>query len=313
MSVKKMLSLVIPIFNEEDSIIILNEKIFKALKGYNFEIIYVDDSSSDSSREVIKSINRKKVILVELSKNYGQSLALAAGFDIAKGDYIITLDGDLQNDPNDILPMLNKAEEGDWDIVTGIRVKRKDSIIKIIPSRIANFIIRTLTRLNISDQGCALKVFKKETAKSLNLYGEMHRFINLAAYLDGARITEVPVRHNPRKFGYSKYGLGRIFKVINDLLLILFQKKFLQKPIYFFGSIGIIIFSTGSILSLYFFVIRIMGQDIWGRPLLILSIMLVIIGIQIFSIGITYDLMMKTYYESQNKKPYKIRKIHQSD
>lgn len=313
MSVKKMLSLVIPIFNEEDSIIILNEKILKALKGYNFEIIYVDDSSSDSSREVIKSINKKKVILVELSKNYGQSLALAAGFDIAKGDYIITLDGDLQNDPNDILPMLNKAVEGDWDIVTGIRVKRKDSIIKTIPSRIANFIIRTLTRLNISDQGCALKVFKKETAKSLNLYGEMHRFINLAAYLDGARITEVPVRHNPRKFGYSKYGLGRIFKVINDLLLILFQKKFLQKPIYFFGSIGIIIFSTGSILSLYFFVIRIMGQDIWGRPLLILSIMLVIIGIQIFSIGITYDLMMKTYYESQNKKPYKIRKIHQSD
>ena len=313
MSVKKMLSLVIPIFNEEDSIIILNEKILKALKGYNFEIIYVDDSSSDSSREVIKSINKKKVILVELSKNYGQSLALAAGFDIAKGDYIITLDGDLQNDPNDILPMLNKAVEGDWDIVTGIRVKRKDSIIKTIPSRIANFIIRTLTRLNISDQGCALKVFKKETAKSLNLYGEMHRFINLAAYLDGARITEVPVRHNPRKFGYSKYGLGRIFKVINDLLLILFQKKFLQKPIYFFGSIGIIIFSTGSILSLYFFVIRIMGQDIWGRPLLILAIMLVIIGIQIFSIGITYDLMMKTYYESQNKKPYKIRKIHQSD
>ena len=313
MSVKKMLSLVIPIFNEEDSIIILNEKILKALKGYNFEIIYVDDSSSDSSREVIKSINKKKVILVELSKNYGQSLALAAGFDIAKGDYIITLDGDLQNDPNDILPMLNKAVEGDWDIVTGIRVKRKDSIIKTIPSRIANFIIRTLTRLNISDQGCALKVFKKETAKSLNLYGEMHRFINLAAYLDGARITEVPVTHNPRKYGYSKYGLGRIFKVINDLLLILFQKKFLQKPIYFFGSIGIIIFSTGSILSLYFFVIRIMGQDIWGRPLLILSIMLVIIGIQIFSIGITYDLMMKTYYESQNKKPYKIRKIHQSD
>lgn len=313
MSVKKMLSLVIPIFNEEDSIIILNEKILKALKGYNFEIIYVDDSSTDSSREVIKSINKKKVILVELSKNYGQSLALAAGFEVAKGDYIITLDGDLQNDPNDILPMLNKAVEEDWDIVTGIRIKRKDSIIKTIPSRIANFIIRVLTRLNISDQGCALKVFKKETAKSLNLYGEMHRFINLAAYLDGARITEVPVTHNPRKFGYSKYGLGRIFKVINDLLLILFQKKFLQKPIYFFGSIGIIIFSTGSILSLYFFVIRVMGQDIWGRPLLILAIMLVIIGIQIFSIGITYDLMMKTYYESQNKKPYKIRKIHQSD
>ena len=286
MSVKKMLSLVIPIFNEEDSIIILNEKILKALKGYNFEIIYVDDSSSDSSREVIKSINRKKVILVELSKNYGQSLALAAGFDIAKGDYIITLDGDLQNDPNDILPMLNKAVEGDWDIVTGIRVKRKDSIIKTIPSRIANFIIRTLTRLNISDQGCALKVFKKETAKSLNLYGEMHRFINLAAYLDGARITEVPVTHNPRKYGYSKYGLGRIFKVINDLLLILFQKKFLQKPIYFFGSIGIIIFSTGSILSLYFFVIRIMGQDIWGRPLLILSIILLpaLDSFKIFSI-----------------------------
>ncbi|MGB0358069.1 MAG: glycosyltransferase, partial [Flavobacteriaceae bacterium] len=168
-------------------------------------------------------------------------------------------------------------------------------------------------KLNIQDQGCALKVFTKETAKNLNLYGEMHRFINLAAFLDGARITEVPVRHHARQFGVSKYGLGRTFKVVNDLLLILFQRKFLQKPIYFFGNIGLALFGSGTLLGLYFLVLKIMGEDIWGRPLLILAVLLIVVGVQFFSIGILYDLLMKTYFESQDKKPFRIRKVSRFD
>lgn len=308
-----LLSLVVPVFNEEENIPLLTERISTALSDYTFELIYVDDCSTDGTRKAIKKLNNAKVVLVELKKNYGQSLAMAAGFEVAAGDYVVTLDGDLQNDPNDIPAMLEKLVEEDWDVVTGIRQKRQDSKLKTIPSRIANLIIRSTTKLNIQDQGCALKVFTNETAKNLNLYGEMHRFINLAAFLDGARITEVPVRHHARQFGVSKYGLGRTFKVVNDLLLILFQRKFLQKPIYFFGNIGLALFGSGSILGLYFVVLKAMGEDIWGRPLLILAVLLIVVGVQFFSIGILYDLLMKTYFESQDKKPFRVRKVSRFD
>lgn len=306
---ENLLSLVIPIFNEEENIKPLIEHIHSALNGFSYEVILVDDCSTDSSVANIQKLADPKVQLVQLKKNYGQSLALAAGFEVAQGAYLVTMDGDLQNDASDIPVMLQKLQEEDWDVVTGIRQKRKDSVLKTIPSRIANFIIRRTTKLNVKDQGCALKVFTRETAKGLNLYGEMHRFINLAAFLDGARISQVPVKHHPRKFGVSKYGLGRTFKVVNDLLLILFQRKYLQKPIYFFGNIGLILFWIGSLLCLYFLGIKLLGNDIWGRPLLILAVLLIVVGIQFFSIGIIYDLMMKTYFESQEKKPYRIRKI----
>lgn len=306
---ENLLSLIIPIFNEEENIKPLIEHIHSALKGLSYEVILVDDCSTDSSVTNIQKLADPKVHLVQLKKNYGQSLALAAGFEVAQGAYLITMDGDLQNDASDIPAMLQKLQEEDWDVVTGIRQKRKDSVLKTLPSRIANFIIRRTTKLNVKDQGCALKVFTRETAKGLNLYGEMHRFINLAAFLDGARISQVPVKHHPRKFGVSKYGLGRTFKVLNDLLLILFQRKYLQKPIYFFGNIGLILFGIGSLLCLYFLGIKLLGNDIWGRPLLILAVLLIAVGIQFFSIGIIYDLMMKTYFESQEKKPYRIRKI----
>jgi hypothetical protein len=219
------------------------------------------------------------------------------------------MDGDMQNDPSDIPMMLDRLIEGDWDLITGIRQKRKDSLIRTFPSKIANNIIRKTTKLDIKDHGCALKIFTKETAKELNLYGELHRFITLIAHINGARITEVKVKHHSRRFGVSKYGLGRTFKVINDLLLILFQRKYLQKPIYLFGNIGMLFFVVGVIINIYLLIVKLLGNDIGNRPLLILGMMLILVGIQLFTIGIVADLLMRTYYESQDKKPYNIRKI----
>lgn len=303
------LSVIIPVYNEEDNVIPLTKKIDDALEGYLYEIIYVDDFSTDNTKKNIIGMKNPNVILIELRKNYGQSLALAAGFDHAKGEYIITLDGDMQNDPSDIPHMLEKAKKEDWDVVTGIRAKRKDNIVRTLPSKIANFLIRKATKLDLKDQGCALKVFTKDTAKGLNLYGEMHRFINLLAYLNGARIAQVPVKHHARQFGKSKYGLGRTIKVINDIILIIFQRKYLQRPIHLFGNFGLFFLVVGIAINIYLLILKLFGNDIWGRPILILGVLMVLIGIQFFSVGIIADLLMKTYYESQKKRPYAIRKI----
>jgi len=309
MNFSKLLSIIVPVYNEQGNVDLLTKAIEDALKEYKYEIIFIDDYSDDNTRNEIKEMKNPKVVLIEMKKNYGQSSALQAGIEYAKGDYIITMDGDMQNDPSDIPMMLNLLIEGDWDVVTGIRQKRKDSLIRTFPSKIANYIIRKTTKLEIQDHGCALKIFTRETAKELNLYGELHRFITLIAHIDGARITEVKVKHHSRKFGVSKYGLGRTFKVINDLLLILFQRKYLQKPIYLFGNIGILFFVLGILINIYLFILKILGNDIGSRPLLILGMLLILVGIQLFTIGIVADLLMRTYYESQDKKPYNIRKI----
>ncbi|WP_299902504.1 glycosyltransferase family 2 protein [uncultured Aquimarina sp.] len=305
----RLLSVVIPVYNEEGNTSLLTEAIENGLKGYRYEIIYVDDFSSDNTREEIKSLNNPNVVLVELKRNYGQSSALAAGIDYARGEYIITMDGDMQNDPADIPRMLELAINEDWDLVTGIRQKRKDNFIRTLPSKIANYIIRKATNLHITDAGCALKVMTSETAKAIPLYGELHRFIALNAHIDGARITEIPVKHHARKFGVSKYGLGRTFKVMNDLLLIIFQRKYLQKPLYLFGNMGMLFFGVGLLINVYLIILKLMGNDIGTRPLLLLGVLLILVGIQFFTIGIVTDLLMRTYYESQNKTPYNIRKI----
>ena len=309
MSKSGLLSVVVPVYNEEGNVTLLTESIDKGLAGYKYEIIYIDDCSTDHTRKEIKDLNHPKVVLVELRKNYGQSSAIAAGIDIAKGEYIITMDGDLQNDPSDLPAMLDKLIEEDLDMITGIRQKRQDSFIRTLPSKIANYIIRKTTGLHITDHGCAIKIFTAETAKGLKLYGEMHRFISLVTFMNGARISEMPVKHHARKFGVSKYGLGRTFKVINDLLLILFQRKYMQKPIYLFGNIGLVFAGAGMLINLYLLIVKLMGEDIWGRPLLILGVMLVVMGIQFFTVGIIIDLLMKTYYESQDKRPYNLRKV----
>lgn len=304
------ISVVIPIYNEEENIKLLIDKIDQALRTQNYEIILVDDGSTDRTRIVVQELNHSKVIFIELKKNYGQSLALAAGIDYAEGDYIVTMDGDLQNDPSDILMMYRKAVNEDWDLVTGIRHNRQDNFLRTFPSKIANWIIRKTTKLNIKDHGCALKVFNKETAKELNLYGEMHRYITLLAYLNGAKITEVNVKHHQRKFGKSNYGLSRTTKVVNDLILLLFQRKYLQKPIHLFGNIGLLSFIGGSLIMLYLFYVKFFhGEDIGNRPLLVLGILFMFVGVQFFTTGIIIDLQMRTYFESQSKRPYNIRKI----
>jgi glycosyltransferase involved in cell wall biosynthesis len=307
---KALLSIVVPLYNEEDNVALLTEKIHESLEGYTYQIIYVDDFSKDRTRIVIKEMQDPKVHLIALKKNYGQSLALAAGLDYAQGEYIITMDGDLQNDPSDIPQMLSYALDGEFDVVTGIRQKRKDSLVKKIPSKIANFLVRRVTKLDIKDNGCALKVFTKDIAKDLNLYGEMHRFITLLAFLEGAQIKQVPVKHHARHAGVSKYGLERVFKVVADMMLLLFIRKYFQRPIHLFGILGVLLIMLGILINFYLLIVKLgMGEDIGNRPLLIFGMMFILGGIQLFTIGIVMELLIRTYYESQSKRPYRIKNI----
>ncbi len=304
------LSVVVTVYNEEKNIRPLVEQITAALEGMNFEIVYVDDGSTDRTLAELRRIEHPALRVVELKKNYGQSLALMAGIDQAAGEYIATMDGDLQNDPSDIPAMLELAQNGGWDLVAGNRANRQDGmVLRKIPSQIANFIIRTSTDVHLKDYGCALKVFRGDLAKDLGLYGELHRFIPVLAHLEGARITQVDVKHHPRKYGASKYGLNRTVKVISDLLLMLFFKKYMQKPMHLFGNLGVLLFVAGLLINLYLLGLKIMGHDIWGKPLLLLGILLVIAGIQLVTIGIVIEIQMRTYFESQRKRPYKIRQI----
>lgn len=306
----KKLSVVVCVYNEEENIKPLIEKIESSINNIDYEVVYVDDGSTDNTVKEIMLQNRKWIKLIELKKNYGQSSAMAAGIEYSEGEYIATLDGDLQNDPSDIPHMLEMVEKEDWDIVAGIRRKRKDGMfLRKIPSKIANFVIRSTTKVKMKDYGCTLKVFKSETAKDLGLYGELHRFIPVLAHLDGASITQVDVKHHPRSHGKSKYGIGRTFKVISDLLLMIFFKKYMQKPMHLFGNTGLILFLGGLGINIYLLILKFMGRDIWGKPLLLLGILLVLAGIQLITIGIVADLLVRTYFESQQKKPYKVKKI----
>jgi glycosyltransferase involved in cell wall biosynthesis len=306
------LSVVVSVYNEEDNVRPLIEQITHALSDFEYEIIYVDDGSTDNTIANLKAIPHPHLQVIELRKNYGQSLALMAGIDHARGEYIITMDGDLQNDPSDIPAMLELVKTGDWDLVTGIRNKRKDGfILRKLPSLIANWIIRRTTSVRMKDYGCALKVFRAEIAKDMGLYGELHRFIPVLAHLEGAKITQMNVKHHPRQFGKSKYGLGRTFKVISDLMLMLFFKRYMQKPMHLFGNLGILLFVIGAIINLYLVGLKIAGQDIWGKPLLMLGILLVIGGIQFITIGIIVEIQMRTYFESQDKRPYQVRRVLQ--
>jgi len=308
---QELLSVVVPLYNEQDNVFLLTQKIHESLVGYQYEIIYIDDFSTDQTKKVVNDLADNQVHLIALKKNYGQSLALAAGIDYASGTYIITMDGDLQNDPSDIPSMLKEAIDGGYDLVTGIRQKRKDSLLKKIPSKIANFLVRRVTKLDIKDNGCALKVFHKDVAKDLNLYGEMHRFITLLAFLEGAQIKQVPVKHHARHAGVSKYGLERVFKVIADMMLLLFIRKYIQRPIHLFGIFGVLLIGAGLCINAYLVYLKLMGEDIGTRPLLTLGMMLIFAGIQLFTIGIVMELLIRTYYESQKKRPYRIRKVTQ--
>ena len=222
------LSIVIPVFNEEGSIIPLVTSIHNALNGKSYELIFIDDCSTDSTLLTINSLQDSRINLIEFDSNNGQSSALAAGIKLARGTYIVTMDGDFQNDPSDIPKMIKLISSENLDMVIGIRHNRQDPLLKTVPSKIANFIIRTTTQLKITDSGCALKVMTSKTAKNIPLYGELHRFMALNAHINGARIKEIPIIHHPRTKGISKYGLGRTFKVINDLIIIIIKHKMLK-------------------------------------------------------------------------------------
>jgi glycosyltransferase involved in cell wall biosynthesis len=304
------LSLVISVLNEEENIKPLIERIDDSLKGLDYEVIFVDDGSKDKTLDQIRELGDSHYTTVSFYKNFGQTAAMSAGIEQATGDLIITLDGDLQNDPADIPSMVKKLEDEGWDVVAGRRANRKDYwISRKLPSKIANWIIRWLTGVRIHDYGCSLKVFRADVAKNLGLYGELHRFIPVLAQLQGAKITEVDVTHHPRQYGKTKYGIGRTSRVMSDLLLMVFYQKYLQKPMHLFGTLGIFTFVIGVVLNIYLLIEKFLGHDIWGRPVLILAITLTLGGIQLITSGIIAEIIMRTYYESQDKKIYSIKNI----
>jgi glycosyltransferase involved in cell wall biosynthesis len=308
---KPLLSVVITVYNEEDNLKPLLDQTYSALDSIDYEVILIEDGSTDGTvREVKKHANERTKLII-FNRNYGQTTALAAGIDMATGTYIATMDGDLQNDPTDLPIMLHKAMNEDWDVVAGRRANRKDGfVLRKIPSKIANWVIRNTTKVYLNDYGCTLRVYKAEIAQGMGLYGELHRFIPVLAKQQGARMTEVDVKHHPRIHGESKYGLDRTFKVMADLILMLFFQKYFQRPIHLFGGIGLMAFLIGILINFYLLILKIMGEDIWGRPIMILGFILVLGGIQFITTGIIAEIIVRTYFESQNKKTYTVKSVY---
>jgi glycosyltransferase involved in cell wall biosynthesis len=308
------LSIVVPIFNEIDSIEPLITNIAQVLQEnhLDYEIICVDDGSVDGSGERLSQLANLRTDLVAmiLRRNYGQTPAMSAGFQYARGKVIISLDGDLQNDPQDIPRLLAKLETG-YDLVSGWRKERQDDrLTRLLPSKIANWIIAKVTGVPLHDYGCSLKAYRAEVLADMNLYGELHRFLPALAYIEGAKITEMPVNHHARRYGKSKYGLGRTFRVVLDLLTIFFIKKFLTRPMHIFGGFGLFCLLLGSALGGYLTYLKIiLGQSIGQRPLLMLSVLLFLAGIQLFCFGLLGEMMMRTYHESQNRPIYRVRAV----
>ncbi|BAY32605.1 dolichol-phosphate mannosyltransferase [Nostoc carneum NIES-2107] len=308
------ISVVVPVRDEVESLPLLLEAIASAVSDnqLTYEIICVDDGSTDGSAELLKQLaqTRNDLKAVILRRNYGQTAAMAAGFNYALGQVIVTLDADLQNDPADIPILLAKLDEG-YDLVSGWRHKRQDAALsRLLPSKIANWLIGSITGVKLHDYGCSLKAYRAEVLADMNLYGELHRFLPALAYIEGARITEIPVRHHPRRFGRSKYGLSRTFRVMMDLLTISFMKKFLTKPMHVFGLLGLLSMVLGSILGIYLTFIKLAwGEMIGNRPLLILAVLLLVTGVQLFSFGLLAELLMRTYHESQGRPIYRVREV----
>lgn len=308
------ISVVVPLYNEEENVEVLHARLKEVLDGMGleYEILYVDDGSQDMTLDLLEKIQKKdadSVVVLSLRRNFGQTAAFAAGFDLSRGEIVITMDGDLQNDPSDI-PRLLEAIKG-YDLVSGWRKQRKDPFLsRRLPSTVANWLISKVTGVRLHDYGCSLKAYKRDVIKNLRLYGEMHRFIPALASWYGVRINEIETTHHPRLRGKSKYGISRTIKVLLDLLTIKFLQNFSTKPMQFFGPIGGFFSVFGVAICIYLTLEKfINGVDIGSRPLLLFGILLLIIGFQFVGMGLLGEMIIRVYHESQKKPIYTIKKI----
>ena len=310
---EESVSIVIPVYEEEESLPHLYESIKKVMDKLKrkYEIVFVDDGSRDGTLKVLESYQKKDptVVVVSFRRNFGQTAAMAAGFEYAQGDIIVTMDADLQNDPNDIPKLLEKIKG--HDVVSGWRKKRQDKFLsRRLPSMLANGLISKVTGVHLHDYGCTLKAYRKEVIKSVRLYGEVHRFIPAIASWVGASITEVETNHHPRKFGKSKYGISRTIRVVLDLITVKFLQSFSTRPIHAFGPGGLLLGLIGFIIALYLsFEKIVLGQSIGGRPLLFLSVLLMILGVQLVIMGLLGEMLARIYHESQGKPIYTVKKV----
>jgi glycosyltransferase involved in cell wall biosynthesis len=319
---KPEVSVFLPVYNEEPNLLPLHAKLDEALRalGRTAEIIYVDDGSSDGSLKVLREIARldTRVRVVALKRNYGQTAAMAAGIDAAQGDVLIPMDADLQNDPADIIRLLNKMDEG-YDVVSGWRKNRQDTLVtRKIPSMIANRLISWIGGVPLHDYGCSLKAYRRESLADVKLYGEMHRFIPIYAAWAGARVTEIPVAHHPRTMGQSKYGLSRTVKVIFDLITIKFMASYQTKPLYLFGWAGLLTFAVSLLSALLACLMKFASwphhADFIQTPLPVMAMVMLVLGIQLFLMGLLAEMLVRTYHESQEKRIYAVReRIGMSD
>lgn len=313
-----MLSVVIPIKDEEDNLFPLYSRLCDALASLpaKFEVVFVDDGSTDRSANRLFELAAKdhRIKIVRLRRNFGQTAALMAGIHHTAGDILVTMDGDLQNDPRDIPALIKKLDEG-FDVVLGQRVNRQDSLlIRTFPSRVANWLIRKATGVPFRDFGCTLRAMRRDVAESLPLYGEMHRFVPALAQQGGARLAQIPVHHNPRLAGKTKYGLSRSIRVMLDLMTVQFLNRYVTRPMHLFGTIGFLLILLG-LISLAATIVMRIGSDVHmsRNPLLLLSVMLELCGVQLFSTGLLGELLARTYFESQDKSPYQVRETRNLD
>jgi len=306
------ISVVIPVYNEEGNIPRLHEELTAALEeiGRDYEVIAINDGSSDKTYELLNAVQAKdpRWHVIHFRRNFGQTAAMSAGFDAARGEIVVTIDADLQNDPKDIQKILDKFDEG-YDIVSGWRQDRKEPFfVRRLPSMTANRIISSSTGVKLHDYGCTLKAYHFDVAKGVRLYGELHRFIPALASQMGVRVTEVPVKDRAREWGSSKYGFNRTFKVMLDLIAVTFLLSYFNRPLYVFGAAGFGFVGIGTLMGLYLTVFKLLTENkIGDRPLLQLSVLMMVLGVQFISTGIVADMIMRTYHESQSKPIYFIR------
>jgi len=315
--IESMISIVVPLYEEEENVPLLVAEVAEKLSDHDYELILIDDGSTDGTVAAIKKSRAAddRVVLVQLRRNFGQTAAMSAGFDAARGEFVVYMDGDLQTDPADIPKLLERLKRDNLDMVNGWRKERQDaSLSRNLPSKIANALIRRSTNVRMHDYGCPMKLMRVEVAKNLRLYGEQHRFIPALADMYGTRMAEEAVSHRARQFGESKYGIGRTIRVLVDLMLVVFFQRFTDRPLQLFGPAGLIALASGLFIDLWLSMDKLLfGAELAERPMLLLGSMMVVTGILLFGIGLILEMQARTYYEATGRKHYNVREDNDRD